>query len=335
MLFNKGKNHPYGHIENNFIYESPTISLSTISTLISEEEIAPYGCAGIAESKILAIKKGASESLDRRSSMFYKIKKIKFSYIYSYNLIKEAKKIDRDKCHFRSEKPVIDTTGTAAHSISQKALEKSICELLQKNSLFLFWYGATAKNYKKEGNGHSKFYFVEDTFFPCLTIVCVHIIENKYISMGLGTNVDFNKALKASEEECYLIQKLVEHSSRKLKNGEKLSESEQDQHQFFLNEFSREYLFKLKENALEYKANYKEYSFHEAIDMLPAWLVDLRVYIIPQRMIENIICVKSFSNQLYTSVPKKDFLDLNKAINVKNINLSETDLKEKPDLPLI
>lgn len=70
----------------------------------------------------------------------------------------------------------IDTTGTAAGTISTKVIEKAIFELLEKNELYLFWYlniGERLKNskvierfLKRQGMDEFENYFLRLSLCP-------------------------------------------------------------------------------------------------------------------------------------------------------------------------
>src|SRR5699024_1216735 len=106
---------------------------------------SPNGASSISTSKKLAFIKSHYEYLERRLLMTGH--SIKNQYIETFNLITSTfEKKSNDLSKFSREgSQIIDTTGTATHYNSAVAIYNALKELLEKNALFLFWYGGIGK----------------------------------------------------------------------------------------------------------------------------------------------------------------------------------------------
>lgn len=332
MKFINKKSIYFGHEPRIFLSKKPFISYSYISVLFNESEFSPYGCTGISLDKKTAFKKALSESIDRRASMLYKLK-FKEEFIEGFNIInKKIVSIPRLECCYNSSlENYIDTTGTAVHYQSYSAMHNSVFELLQKNSLFLFWYSDYGYIFEID---NEDIYFIEDSFYPIITLICINLQKN-FVSIGLGTGLSIREAKTASENECYLIKTIINELSYKAENNLKMDEVEIEQHSSFHSSKVRKRIYEKINDYEYYKSGQKNYTFNEAINMLPKWLTNLNIIQIPQTIRNDLTCYKAHSSDLLMSAPKNTNINLSKNVNKKTINISTAELNKIPSLPII
>lgn len=326
MLFNLKKGISFGPQESIFGGKRTFFSESVVSILEYNNTISPYGCTGIDQNKITAFKKGFSESLDRRANMIYKLRP--GVEINTFSLIdKKITKLESEKAGFRNLDPVIDTTATAAHPDINKAYLNALFELFQKNSLFLFWYGKNMGFHLENNNDENEYYIVETTFAPILTVINIKL-DMDWFSIGLGTDINLNKAIKSSKNERLLLDKMAKEKNDYVKPKGSIYSNPKNIR--FLKE---------KIEGIKNKSIYQEKLTPQKniIESLPKWLKDIRVFIIPQQISAflKVDTVKIYSSQLFLSVPRKDNLDLKKDINIFTLKLSNTDLENHPEMPML
>src|SRR5699024_1653610 len=131
---------------------------------------------------------------------------------------KESFYVSPEFATYRVQKPhVIDTTGVAVHINDQKALQKALEELLEKNVLFLFWYGK--KGWKLTSNmheqhsvynrivrdGYEMMAFLSREFYPLYTVITIVYKKEFIISTGISSSLHYEKALDSAFEEAYLL----------------------------------------------------------------------------------------------------------------------------------
>lgn len=324
MLFNTNREKSFYISEKLFIKDGPFFADSTINSIMTKDEASPFGCTGIDENKITAIKKGFSESLDRRANLLYKA--LPLQDISTYSLMdNKVKKLSSKYAYYQIGQTRVDSTGTAAHPSGKQALENALFELLQKNSLFILWYGnRKGKLINSEDDNYK--YIVDDTFFPVFTVLCINIRED-YFTIGLGTGLDIKNNMIIARNENDLINNLMHF---KVEN--------EDYFKYFKGLKQRRYL-ENKINALEKVEidNINNYSDKDILNNMPMWLNDLRAYVIPQTISRmfNILTVKIYSSQLYLSVPRKADLNLEKDINKYTLNLNKEKLAMIPEMPML
>lgn len=325
MLFNNKKGIAFSLQESIYNNKELYFSESVISTLELDKSISPYGCTGVDNHKIKAFKKGYSESLDRRANMIYKF--LPDNNIKTYSLIdKKIVNLNSNFASFRNTQPIIDTTGTAAHPRLKTAFKNSLYELLQKNSFFIFWYGKNNGVFIENFGSEKEIYILEDTFSPVMTVININFRKNHF-SMGLGTDTNIGQAIKLARDERMLLENLS------LNDISDFKDSFSFYNKININ-FIKKKLLNITKKEIYINTTLKQ---ENIIEKLPSWLKDLRVYIIPQEIgrVVEVDTVKIYSSQLYLCVPKKSSLDLDKDINTYTLNLSESDLKNIPEIPMI
>lgn len=324
MLFNTDRERSFFISETIFLDDGPFFADSTISSILTTDEASPYGCTGIDENKITAIKKGFSESLDRRANLLYKSLPIQNLKTYSL-LEKRIEYISSKYAFYQVGKERVDSTGTAAHPIGKCALEKALFELLQKNSLFILWYGyREGKILKTSDKDYT--YLVDDTFSPVLTVLCINFKKDMF-TIGLGTSTDIKESMIIAKNENILITNLKNFKANNNNYFKYFKGVEQRCH--LKNKI--DLIEKIEVDDIRVKQH------TDVLNNLPTWLYDLRAYIIPQTISQkfNILTVKLYSSQLYLSVPRKIDLNLEKDINKFTLNLNKERLAKIPEMPML
>ncbi|MED4129436.1 YcaO-like family protein [Shouchella miscanthi] len=227
-----------------------------------------------------------------------------------------------------------DTTGTAVHYKSEKAINKAILELLEKNSLFLFWYGKKGWlvkdkldnyiiKYLNNKNLLIKIYF--NTEFNPLISVFVIIINTRKEVLSTGTSIglSFNSTLEKALEEAYLLywqNGTLEFNS--------LKRNEPFEYPVFYDYFTG---FETKKIPDKFNNDYINLNWRIIIDCLPSWIQDLNLLYLQNSSNHNLKCVKVFSHSLYNHVPLKIYINPKIAINQNTLRLNQNDLNEIPE----
>lgn len=352
MIFERKKGVRFGSNDKLFLSERFYIFRSKINTLIDlEGYMGPVNCGSISSNKKLSIIKGFSESVERRAIAFG-AKKLKETpdYASAYNFVNnEMATIPISQTKYRRYPPYIDTTGSAAHSNANQSINTAITELLEKNAVFLLWYGMVGTRIKSsvpspykeylEKQGYEITHFLIDYFKPLKVVVTVSYSESTYLKykFGVGSSIDIMEAIEKSLSEACQIGTFYESILFNQKFG------------FYDNELDELLSWNEDENTLEYLKELKRlpYTPHEYKDinsnridigllkeMIPDWVNELLVFVLPQKIKSELLVVKTYSEQLYNHIPKKQYIDLNKPINKQTIDLNLVDLKRIPDCPI-
>lgn len=231
---------------------------------------------------------------------------------------------------YRLQKPhVIDTTGTAVHINYQYALKKALEELLEKNVLFLFWYGKrgwklTSNMYEHHPvykrvfkEGYEMIAYLSREFSPLYTVITIVYKKHSIISTGISSSLYYEKALDNAFKEAYvllwekeynvLIGKTNIHDNRK--HLEHLSTYEQINDYFSIHEYKKEFH--------DYRG--------KLLKCIPNWVTNLHVIFLKNTTVPDLIGIKLFSTDLYNHLPLKQTIDINQTINKKTIKMTEED----------
>lgn len=348
MIFSSVKdknfNFPSRLYSNQFFY-----SFSKVGTFALDGKIGPDGGNAISKSKVIAMKKSFSEMLERRSLMSgsYQAnnKKIKAVNLINYEIID----IYERYIMFNDDKKFYtDTTGTAAHLNSKTAIFHSLKELIEKNSLLLFWYGRKGKviDYQEVksllkvkftfDSSQQLYLFINDDFFPFLTIISVLVENKKIIGSGISCDIDLERAIKSSIYELILLkeQNRINYYCKNLYNLPNVSVLETDQEQYFHLEYLLNILpeFNLQ-FFLERKTNVTQDVF-ELIKLLPSWIQTLYCIYIKHNLNNQLKTVRIYSEELYSHIPIKAFISEKKKIFIVH-DLNQRDIEKTPECPII
>lgn len=330
----------------NYINYPIYISTSTIGNVIDNEGyIGPTGGGGISLKKQNSILKSFSEAVERRSLLFgAKEHRNKFSQAFDLvnNCIIE---IPSFLTLYHKENPIVDTTGTAVHYNINNAIYNALTEVLEKNSTFLFWYGK--KGYKlnckeksfytdrmKKNNVNISF-FVQDFFYPLIVVFCV--CEDKisnYTSFGIGSGFTLDEAIEKARAEAYFLKRdksleIVYNLNKNVNYNFQDSKHLKSYMKFF--EELDDYIINENSNEL---VNIDE-RLRNLIENFPAWIQNIYVVMIKQKINHNLSSVKVMSENLICCVPSKKNLNLKLQINQQTINLDEIDLTIIPECPIL
>nr|WP_275433814.1 YcaO-like family protein [Priestia flexa] len=243
--------------------------------------------------------------------------------------------------------PFVDTTGTAAHPISNNAVFNAVSELIEKNSIFLFWYGKMGRkvnniypcfysNYLIK-QGYKLHHFLIDYFMPFKVIITIALSEKTPLKFkfGIGSSLDFKSAIHKSLAETYLLGSYYEVLYYNTKN-QHYDIEEQEEIEKFNDKEILNYIYKIINNCNIYNIqNEKSFNIEKLYKNLPIWIKQLLIVNLPQFLREDLIVVKAFSPQLLNCIPKKSHIDINVEINKQTLDLKKQDLANIPDCPII
>ncbi|HCX49249.1 MAG TPA: hypothetical protein DG757_09485 [Bacillus sp. (in: Bacteria)] len=340
LSYNKGL---FNNPDTIFNHE-PKLSFIYWGNLLVNNLMGPTGCNALDTKKSTSILKSYSEAVERRALMAggYQNKRNEVDY---FNLINNTVgKIDVSYTRYSIDKNYFsDTTGTAAHFTSEKVIYKALTELIEKNCLFLFWYGLLGKKVEVdnkdsfhltlEKEGYKVDVYEIDYFAPFITFVTiVHNGKDFVYSCGVSGNINKYFALKNSILEAYLL--FWKNTYQNLVNS-------------LYNDFSKkshiEFIAHLK-NFPNSDTNYNNYKLRDKlahgnvkdiIKILPEWITEMNVVMLKTTVKRTNKTVLVFSRDLYNHIPLKRAIDLEKTINKKTINLTEQELASLPECMIV
>lgn len=374
MIFETLKGRNYGFRESLFNNSPIKFSVSRIGSLLKEGKIGPVDCGAMDLSKRNSLLKAFSESLERRSLMIgsksnhifinaerllYTKNKLSQDSICTFELINgEISSLPIKYSYFNSEKPyIIDTTGTASHSNSNQSLMNSLCELFEKNSTFLFWYGKIFRklniislnsSYFKllKSKGYEVHFFVQEMFLPLKIVFVIatnhnHITPFKFMT-GVGSHTNLIKAIEKALSETLLLINVYDNYFLRY------------QHEQFAEDYYTEIVYKsqfdkncwehiseiLSSNCIVSPDEIKDdqtpkVQLKTIISSLPKWIRELHSIIMPQFLNPDLLVLKVFSPDLFNHAMLKEQINLDLEINKRTLNLSERELSQIPECPIL
>ncbi|KOR94823.1 YcaO-like family protein [Geobacillus stearothermophilus] len=344
MLFEYIQRNHFNKPDSLFIENAVYPAFTMVGLLVKDGYMSPNGANAIAFSKQLAIRKSFSEMIERRNLLLGGYKN-QNDEVLTWDIIRNAPAyLPYEYTTYQTEGPYpSDTTGTATHPDSYQAVKIAIKELLEKNALFLFWYGK--KGYTLRSNNmlenipiyhHFKEMpgsielFVNDSFAPLYVVFAIVYTERKIICCGVGSSFHLQEAIQKSLEEAYVLRWQKE-SNEILKSylNEKYPEKNYEE--------QLSYLLELK-SLPGYIYTREEININTNNDIrncFPLWLTNLHVIILQNKFYSALKCVKVFSLDLYNHVPIKQYLRIERKINQETIKISEKELLDIPDCVFI
>lgn len=332
--------------KNLFLESKYYCSYSYLSRFVDDDGyIGPSGCNAISTNKKSSVLKSFSESLERRAIMLggkvhTSIKENK--YVKVWDIINNKEDLlEYQYTRYRNSHPHnIDTTGSASHIDSTLAINNALKELLEKNSLFLFWYGKDGYKlntnnlednpyYKRlKKNGFDIQIFTNDYFSPLLCVFTIITKNNLIYSTGVGSGFYWEEVINRSLAEAYLLgwQNIVLNnikSFNQIKHIECINYMEQN--------------FEEKPNSFitpQYKSGMDNES-ELLLKSIPGWVKKVFVIHLNKSMYNKLKCVKVFSPDLNNHIPIKSRIDLKQPINLHTININKNHLKKIPDCVFI
>lgn len=347
MLYMKNMHH-FNIPQKKFITDNLFTSFSKIGNFLKDGYLGPDGSTAVDTKKIISISKAFSEVIERRAICAGGIQSSK-GKVYALNLIKNnVEEINSKYSSFSLEKDCpVDTTGSAAHTSSEIVIYNSLRELIEKNGVFLFWYGLIGKKLIIEdkeyltkhnvmrsliNSGKDYLFFINEFFYP-LKIVITIILNNKFIcSTGVGSSFLLKEAIEKSIEEAFLL--LWKDETIELVNSrQSIFIKRYEDHTLQL-----DYLNCITEKISIQKIDNKVNNFGKIEDLLktlPPWINNLYVIPLKQYVRPKLKCIKIFSPDMFNHIPIKEYINLDNPMNLNVLNLNREQISLIPDCIVI
>ncbi|KGI01502.1 YcaO-like family protein [Oenococcus oeni] len=290
----------------------------------------------------IAFKKSYSETLERLT--LFSLTTANSKYIKAFDLIskKEVLVKNSDIGYSSKKGKSSDSTGTASLPQSSGLVEKGIFELIEKNELFLFWYGGWGKalinppmdktaiitaQTLKNINIDFKFIILKDFGKLIKTVICLLFDQKKtFIGAGISGNTSLEKATSDSISEALnLYCSNLEFFS---KEQERIEKSTSYVQQIYPTD-----KFDVQNNTEINKVG--SYTLDQIVASLPRWIENLDLVLLQD--IDNTFSTKTikvFSDNIINSLPLKEYIDIDKSINIHTLKLNEEKLAETPNLTI-
>lgn len=339
------ENSMFFNIPSNIFSNQPTLSYNLIGNYLINSYVGPMGANSIDKEKKSALLKAYNEAIERRALMLGGHISSHSNKVPVYNLInKKIEYIPHEMSTYNLNKEYnSDTTGTAVYFNSEKAIFKAVSELLEKNHLFLFWYGNYG-HYIAEAQINHSYYkaiknkgFLIDVFMinfikDFYTVITIVYTNQKIVSSGVSGNTSFKIALSKSIEEAYLLLWQNNYINRK-SHYQNVSNSKYttltNELKAFLNKKRKKTLDTI---SLEESHNNGDNDIEYLISNLPHWIKTMYICLLQD---DNHKAVLAFSKELYNSLPQKNNLYLNKEINKQITNVKEYELDNIPNCMIV
>lgn len=356
MIFQYKKSINYGFQSKVFLNEFVYNSSSKISSIVnSDGYISPNSCAGVAEDKLLAVLKGYSESIERRSLAIGTRSSLEDECLAFELLQKSIVKVPKKYSKYSIHNPIIDTTGTAAHPDALEALYNALIELIEKNALFLFWYGKqryvididVKYIYEKllEQMGYKVKYFLISDFKPVKVVVTLAYSEHSPIiyKFGIGTSLHLKTAIKKSVAEAFLLSEYYDSlffdSQYKSTLDSNLSWTVDtdiiEELTNIFNSTQKAHLDILMSEASLFINNDTKQNINLVIGALPNWITEIYVFNLSQMIRSNLSVIKVFSPDLLSHIPRKEHINVDSSINKHTLKLTSEQLNKLPNCPIV
>lgn len=325
-----------------FEYNCQHITFSRIGGFLRNGYIGPdLGCA-VSNSKITSFIKSFSEAVERRALMYGGISNN--NRVETWDIVKEQKSyLPYEMTTYSIKKPYpIDTTGSAVHKDSKKAVYNAIKELIEKNALFLLWYGKMGIKIRKWQYSDNVFYnllkkkyekvivVLNDYFHPLKVVVTFAYNIGEIPIGGIGASFNLNEAINISLSEMYLInyeKEFIIHYKTKYISRYKYSKDKVDEYLEYIGGYDELRSYNNEENeGLLNECN----TVTNIIECLPSWVTNLHVVYLPQTLNTKLKCVKVFSYDLFNHIPIKEFINIEGKIN-SVIDFGKSDLDSSLD----
>lgn len=360
MNFETKKLIHFGYKDKIFVSHRIYTAISKVGNFVDEEgNMGPVDCGSVSSNKNLSLIKAFSESLERRAitlgaKNLYMVKGERLTD--SFDLITKKKvKIPNKYMTYNNEFPIVDTTGTAAHIISKEASFNAVSELLEKNAVFLFWYGGFGKKIPIQGKSVFIDYYMKVNFTINLFLVeyfnplkiIIAIMQTNDLSrpiqyhFGVGSDLNIDEAIDKALAEAYMLGGYYDYLFLKRSYIENREHNNYDSHVIKLQQDSS--VIEHLNNLIQYKDSLPDFTFADnqedrlnlLIKNFPKWITDLYLTVLPQGVNKNIIVAKVFSTCLFSSVPIKQNLNLDININKNTLQITQEQLSKLPDCPIV
>jgi hypothetical protein len=310
-------------------------------SVVRSGRIGPDNGSCLAQSRELALVRSYAEAIERRAAMIGAGGNGQTaSSIDTFDLVSLSPSNLPRQHGALSDKPpfVSDTTGTCAHPTSSCAVGGALRELLEKNALFLMWYGLRAQRVeisdlsgrsivpRLRGVRHRA--FVTHVFRPLYVVLWVMEDDGGRLTYGTGARCDIYGAIHHAVNEALLLgmPNRTWHSAASSHSAGVQRLRDQARHVDLLDKLETCHLASCP-------------SHRDNIDVLrqaiPSFVRSVHVMWIPQTRDTGLKVARCFSPELYATVPVKAFLDLERAINIQTLALNGQSLASIADCPYV
>ncbi|APO43525.1 hypothetical protein BS614_05530 [Paenibacillus xylanexedens] len=329
--------------EQKFITDDTYTSFSRIGNFLKNGYIGPDSSTAIDFNKQQSLIKAFSEMIERRAISAGGIPFDEKS-VYAINMVNSSSVLIDKKysTYSLSEEFPIDTTGTSSHISSQKAIVSSLREIIEKNALYLFWYGKQGSKIKLDVSLINKhkilsglmyqknkevLFFINEYFYPLKVVFCFILHKNFVCSSGVGSSFSIEEAILKSTQEAVLLQ-WKEESNELVAMSRQVFKKKYENQSGIIDYLSVGYG---SISTSDYEKTMKELTISNLLNILPAWVAE--VYMIPlkQTVTTKIKCIKIYSPYLFNHIPLKEYINLRNPMNVNTINLNEQSMLKIPN----
>lgn len=318
------------------------LSYNIFGNFLIDGFIGPIGATAIDSSKSVALIKAYHETIERQSLMIGGFPSNYDSHqkkVAAFNLItNKIEEINLEKTKYiNSGDNFSDTTGTAVNLESQSTIYKAVTELLEKNILFLFWYGNSGLElsdalYRELDetkpfivNKYKIRVFLIKNFNVFFTVITIVIENNTVVSTGIAGDINYHEALKSSLREAHIL--LWQNSFLYQQNQSKTLVT----HSIYSHQVEKLLDSKplIKNISLSNNNSHSNDKLDRLVNNLPKWIKTLYIVLLQTRHGgKSILC---YSNELYNSLPRNSTINLNRAINKSTLNIKTDFLDNIPD----
>lgn len=333
------------NIPGRLFRSDPYISYVLSGALSVDRNSGPPAGSAISIHKGLAMKKALSEMTDRRALMRGGVPS-KSGQVQTWELVSQRlSELPRGLTTYSTRLPhPIDTTGTAAHLKSDVAICSAVLELIEKNALFLFWYGRQGHRVEPgvyDGNYYDRVFsdsqlavqvYVNRFFSPILVAFVVAYAEDGRVFMGSGADTDLRESIDHAFQEVFLLGwcNVIQRNGPITNTSWAPVSAASLQHIRTLEELP----FCSGRSGLRGPLSERANPLDVLRAALPLWVSSLHVVYLPQEVRSTIRCASAFSYELYNHRPLPRYLDAERRINQETLRLTQRELLRFPVCPL-
>ncbi|WEG13652.1 YcaO-like family protein [Pullulanibacillus sp. KACC 23026] len=340
-MFHKFLNHNTYKFPIDIFRNSPRFALVSQGNYLIDGRVGPDAGLTLGFDKMNTMIRAIGEATERRCTMLQlESDKIYEDMVETWDLV-NSRKDYLERKYTRFLKGLVDTTGSAVHTNSNIAIYNALKELLEKNSLFLFWYGKQGKKIKKNLYYNNTYYrcfknsgfevsvFINDFFTPLKTVIVLSYKENDQYICGLGTDVNISTAIEHAFEEAFLIGGTRYYW---MEFGNNFEEN------IWANKEYVEYTKYL--DCVDYSEIYEnpedvyERSIINLISGIPNFVKKIHLIYKEQHLVSNLKYARVYSKELFNCLPLKRNICIDVLINKETLNLETKSLSLIPDCPM-
>ena len=309
MLFTKKRN--FGVTQCDFLNEA-VLGYVNLCKVRTDVGYTASDATSIDKSKKIALKKCYSEYLERYS-LGIKVGSEECTEVIEYTRKQIGNNYLSAFAYGDHATGHNDTTGTAAGLYSDFIINKAICELVEKNEVFCFWYGSKGNVVEQTAEVKkiiNKLGFISTDFFCfCLqeisnypTILVLGFLNQRLITTGVSCTNNILSSLQNAFQEAKIVE------WQQFQNPESnFSSFSDDDHRTFWDKIVQ------KHNSLP-KYNY-ESQMHSHI-IFAEWVNNIQIRLIHEDRRVGVKVIKCISEELLSCLPIKKNIEysLNKEI---------------------